>query len=120
MGDVQHGHIEAAIEPRKQFQDFGLGHRIESAGGLIGNQQRGTVQNGHGNQQPLCLSHAQLRRITAQKRFFRRQADAVQQIQKMALTAVRAPLVGMCQPGFVQQRAQAQCGIERSSRALRH
>ena len=107
MGDVQHGHIEAAIQPRKQFQDFGLGHGIEGAGGLIGDHKLGAVQNSQGNQQPLCLSHTQLRRIAAQKGFFRRQADAIQQIQKIALTAVRAPFVSMCQPGFFQQCSQA-------------
>ena len=65
--DVENGHADGAIEFAKQRENLGLGDHIESARRFISDQQRGTMHDGHGDQHPLRLSYAHLRRIFALK-----------------------------------------------------
>jgi len=58
--DVENGGAHLAIEFAKQSEDFGLSDHVESAGGFVGDEQRGTVEDGHGDQHPLRLANAEL------------------------------------------------------------
>ena len=83
--DEQHRHVQLAIQAAEQIQDFALRDGVQRAGGLVGDQQAGLVQHGHGDQDALRLADAQLPRITIQKRFFGRQADALEELQRPRL-----------------------------------
>ena len=76
--DVKNGHSGGPIQFAKERQNFGLRDHIESAGGFIGDEQRGTMHDRHGNEHALCLSHAHLRRIFAQKVIVGGQRNALQ------------------------------------------
>ena len=59
-------------------QDFGLSDGVQSAGGLIGNEERRPVKDGHGDDDTLGLAHAQLGRPAAQEIVIVREADICQ------------------------------------------
>ena len=107
--DVQDAHVQLAAEPGEQFEDFRLRNEIERAGWLIGNQQRRTMQDRHRDQYPLCLPHAELCRVAAQKLAVAGQSKSVEQAPGPFHPAITS-LVGF--PGFRELRADAQDRIQ--------
>ena len=55
---VQNRHPSLAIEACEELQNFGLRNHVKRAGGLIGDQQRRPMHDGHGDQHALCLANA--------------------------------------------------------------
>src|SRR5207302_6647205 len=66
--DIEDRHAKLAIEPREQLQHFGLRDDIQRAGGLVRDQQLRVVQNGHGDEDTLCLPHTDFPRVAVEKR----------------------------------------------------
>src|SRR5207245_5203217 len=75
VGDIQNGNSKFTVERLKELQDFRLSNDIESAGRLVRDQKSGAMQDGHGNEYALRLSHAQLRRIAPEESALGRKGD---------------------------------------------
>ena len=109
--NIKNAHSELGAERRKQLQNFRLSNQIESAGRLIGNQQRRTMQNSHRNQHALRLTYTQLRRISSQKIWLSGQTDILKGFtQRSAALFSRAAPVDF--PGFFQLRTDTQRGVQ--------
>src|SRR6202034_4727748 len=66
MRDVENSHSRGAVQFAEERKKFRLRNHIEGAGRFVGNQQRWTVHDGHGNQHSLRLPHTHLRLILTQ------------------------------------------------------
>src|SRR5436305_5208994 len=93
-------------EYSKQNKKLCLGNSIESAGRLVCNQQRWTMQNGHRNQHTLRLAYADFSRIAAQKLFGYRQAHIFECAQD-GLPALLTSAFLMQLPGLLHLRFDA-------------
>src|SRR5947209_12786447 len=78
MRDVKDSHPKLTAELGKQAENFRLGDGIQGAGGLISNQQRRAVEDGHGNDDSLSLPDTKLRGIAPEEGPFCRKADTQQ------------------------------------------
>src|SRR5579859_7412231 len=58
MRNIENTDSEFGAEAREQLQNLRLSNQVERAGGFIGNQQRGTMQDRHRNQHALRLAYA--------------------------------------------------------------
>ena len=67
MRDVQNAHAELAVEAGEQFQDFGMSDGVERACGLIGDQERRTVYDRHGDEDALGLADGDLAGVAIEK-----------------------------------------------------
>ena len=67
VGDIEDRHAGFAIQTGKELQDFGLRDDVEGAGGFIGDEERGAVHDGHGDQHTLGLANAKLGGALAQE-----------------------------------------------------
>ena len=56
--NIKNADSELGAERGKQLQNFRLSNQVERAGRFVRDEQRGTMQNSHGNQNALCLAHA--------------------------------------------------------------
>src|SRR5271155_2410199 len=65
--NIEDRHARLAIQPREEFQNFRLRNDIERASRFVGDQERRTMQDGHGNEYTLRLTDAELRGTLAQK-----------------------------------------------------
>ena len=65
MRDEKHGQAEFRAQLSEQFEDLRLNGDVERRGGLVGNQQLGTVHDGHGDHYPLPHAAGKLVRIIA-------------------------------------------------------
>ncbi len=116
----QQAHSQPAVKLAKERQDFGLRNGIQRAGGLICNQQRRPVQNGHGNQYSLRLAYADLRRDSAEENLRSRAGLRPATPERWLLPMLTRRPVAVQFPGFFQLRAQAQCRIQGRHGTLRH
>jgi len=80
MTDKQHRHAKAALQVRQQIQDLSLNGDVQRRGGLIGDQQAGTVGDGHGNHHPLTLPPGELMGESPQTTGRLRQPHHLQQL----------------------------------------
>src|SRR5229473_81511 len=67
MRDIEDSHSKLSVQLGKQAEDFRLGDDVQSTGGLIGNEERRSVEDGHGDDDALGLAYAQLGRPATQK-----------------------------------------------------
>src|SRR5271166_3815699 len=67
MRDIKNRHPRGAVQFAEQRQDFGLSDYVERTGCFVGDEQRGTMHDSHGDQHSLRLAYAHLRRILAQE-----------------------------------------------------
>src|ERR1700684_2921090 len=65
MRDVEEGHAMLAIQAPEQIDDLGLGHWVQSAGGLVGDDQRRPMQQRERDKDTLRLPNADLTRSAA-------------------------------------------------------
>src|SRR5713101_6798054 len=108
--DIEDPHFELAVQPSEEAKNFGLRNGVKRAGGLIGDQERGPVRNGHRDNDPLSLPHTQLRRPPTEKFVVIREADAAQSAANSSITNLPRT-AHVRPPGFVELRADAQGGI---------
>ena len=66
MGDQNNGDAFLFVESPEKFQHFFTGLGVEVAGGLIGEQDGGIIDQGPGNGHPLLLPAGELRRFVVQ------------------------------------------------------
>ena len=78
MRDKQDAHSQLAIQVRKQGEYLRLGYRVERGRWLVRDQQLWPMKNGHGDEDALRLSHADLRRMASQKLVGVREADVTE------------------------------------------
>ena len=78
VGYIEDAHTELTVEASEEGEDFGLGDGVEGAGGFIGDEQGGTMEDGHGDDDALGLADAELGGAAAEKVCGVREADAVQ------------------------------------------
>src|SRR5712664_4744260 len=119
MGDIEDAHAEIAVELRKQAEDFGLGDGVQSAGGFIGDEQRRTMKDGHGDDDALGLANAQLGGAAAEKVTVIRETHASERVADCR-GAFFSRASGMSAPGFAELRAEAKSWIERGQRTLQN
>src|SRR6266852_703531 len=67
MRDIEDSHSKLAVELGKQAEDFRLGDDVQGTSGLIGDEERRSVEDGHGDDDALGLAYAQLGRPATQK-----------------------------------------------------
>ena len=98
---------------------LGLGDDVEGASGLVGDQQRRTVQHRHGDEHALRLSYTQLRSMPAEEIFIARQAHACHR-RRDARLAVVGGTSDVRLPGLAQLGADAQRRVQRGEQAVQH
>src|ERR1022692_4139171 len=64
--DVQNGRAVLAVHAPEQFQDFGLRNHIERAGGFVGHDQSGMMNERHGDEYPLCQTYTRSEEHTSE------------------------------------------------------
>src|SRR5262249_5717203 len=97
--DEQDADLQSAPQFGEELENFCLRDDVESAGWLIGNHKCRSMHHGHGDQNALCLTDAQLRGITSEEVIVRRQIHGLQKMQQ-SLVAGIAAAAGMNSPGF--------------------
>jgi hypothetical protein len=65
VGDEEHGQREALAQLGEQGENLRLHGNIEGGGGLVGDEQRGTVDDGHGDHDALALASGELMRVVS-------------------------------------------------------
>src|SRR4029077_19429271 len=117
MRDIEDSHSKLAVELSKQAEDFRLGDGVQGAGGLIGDEERRPVKDGHGDNDTLGLAYAQLRGFAAQKIAIVREADIRERhADRSSACDTRTPR--MVAPFFTELRADAQNRVEGRQRTL--
>src|SRR6267378_2348894 len=53
VGNIEDAHAEFTVKLSEEAEDFGLRDGVQGAGGFIGDEQPGTVENGHGDDDAL-------------------------------------------------------------------
>src|SRR6266849_5524292 len=117
VGDIKDTHAEFAVELGEETEDFGLGDGVQGAGGLIGDEQGRTVEDGHGDDDALGLTDAELPGAAAEKFGVVGETHAGEGVADGS-GAFFARAGGVSAPGFAELRADAKSGIERGQRAL--
>ena len=67
MGYIKNAHAEFAVKPGEEGEDFGLGDGVEGAGGFVGDEEGRAVEDGHGDDDALGLTYAELGGTAAEK-----------------------------------------------------
>src|SRR5260370_34083166 len=75
MRDREDSHSKLSVQLGKQAENFRLGDDVQKTGGLIGNEERRTVEDGHRDDDALGLAYAQLGRPATQKIAVVRETD---------------------------------------------
>ena len=118
VGDEEHSRLMLLHEADEEGEDFALGDDVQSAGGLIGDQQGRTVQDRHHDEDALGLAHADLAGKAAEERLFGGQAGGFHEAEQA--TPLALPRLGRVgAPGFLELRAEPEGGIQRGGGALR-
>ena len=78
MRDEEHGQSQPLAQLGQQIQNLRLHRHVQGRRRLIGNQQRGTVDDGHGDHDPLALASAELVRIVPRANFGLRDSHLAQ------------------------------------------
>ncbi len=63
VGDEQHGEVVGAADVFQKMEDLGLHGDVEGGSGLVGDQEPGAVDEGHGDEDALALAAGKLVRI---------------------------------------------------------
>ena len=119
MRNIKDAHTQLTIELRKQAQDFRLGDGIQRAGGLIGNEERRAVEDGHRDDDTLGLADAQLGRAATQKIVVVWETD-VRQCGADCGGTFFSRAVRVSAPGFAELRADTQSRVEGGQRTLQN
>ena len=117
MGYIKDAHAEFAVEAGEEGEDFGLGDGVEGAGGFVGDEQGGAVEDSHGDDDALCLANAELGGSAAEKVGGVGETDARESAADGGGTLLSGA-GGVCAPGFAELRADAQSWIEGGQWAL--
>ncbi len=83
--DEEHGEIVGPAQVVEELQDLGLNGDIEGGGGLVGDEQAGTVDEGHRDEDALALAAGELVGIVADAALGVGQADFVHGVQHFLL-----------------------------------
>jgi hypothetical protein len=75
VGDEEHGEAEALAEIGEEVEDLRLDGDVEGGGGLVGNEQAGAIDDGHGDEDALALSAGELMGVVAETGRGRGQGD---------------------------------------------
>ena len=67
VGYIKDSHAEFAVEAAEEGEDFGLGDGVEGAGGFVGDEEGRAVEDGHGDDDALGLTYAELGGTAAEK-----------------------------------------------------
>ena len=67
VGDVEQSRSVPAVQLPQQLQDLSLSDRVQGARRFVGYEDRGAMQKGQCNQNPLRLANADLPRLSAQE-----------------------------------------------------
>jgi len=78
VGYIEDAHAELTVEASEECEDLGLGDGVQGAGGFIGDEQGGPMEDGHGDDDALGLADAELGGAAAEKVGGVGEADAVQ------------------------------------------
>lgn len=65
VGDEEHGEVMSAAEVVKEGEDLRLDGDVEGGSGLVGNEETGPVDEGHGNEDALALTAGELVGVVA-------------------------------------------------------
>src|SRR5689334_22878872 len=117
MRDEDNRDSALVSEGAKQVQHLRLIDQVKSAGGFVGNQQLGLMQQCKRHEYPLSESNTELPWIAAQKLVIRRDAKKLE-IRESCRAPVAVPAVSA--PHFLKLGAEPQCRIQRGNCALRH
>ena len=113
--DQQEPHAVLRHEAPEQFEDLLLQHDVERCGRLVGDQQLRLECAGDGDDDALALAAGKLVRIARQRKFRRRQADA---IEHAAGALLRVGAVGPGVPAYALGHLLAD-GLDRVERRHR-
>jgi len=119
VGYIEDAHAELTVEASEEGEDLGLGDGVQGAGSFIGDEQGGTMEDGHGDDDALGLADAELRGAAAEKVGGVGEADAIQGAAD-SCGARFARAGGVSAPGFAELGADAQSGIEGGERTLQN
>src|SRR5438094_8071609 len=119
VGNVKDAHAEFAVELRKQAQDFGLRDGVQGAGGFIGDEQGRAVKDGHGDDDALGLTDAEMARAAAKEVGVIGETHARKRVAD-GCGAFCLRSGGVRTPGFGELRPDVKSGIERGQRALQN
>src|SRR6266849_1880417 len=119
MRDIEDSHSKLSVELGKQAEDFRLGDDVQGTSGLIGDEERRSVQDGHGDDDALGLAYAQLGRPATQKIAVVREAD-IRERRADCSSAFAARAARMGAPGFTELRADTQNRVEGGQRTLQN
>src|SRR5689334_16119056 len=108
--DKQDGDVALAGELAKDPQDLFRGDRVKRAGGLVGDDQRWVMQDGHSNKHALRLSHADLRGLAVKEFFVRIEVEAAQQLEEDGSAMFAASRLVRA-PRLIELRADLECGV---------
>lgn len=96
--DKEYSHTQFPAESGEEVEDLRLGIDVEGAGGLIGNQKRGSVEDGHSDEDALGLTNAELGGVLPKNGC--RKTDILESLPE-GLLALRTRRTGLvCSPGL--------------------
>src|SRR5260370_40267755 len=119
MRDIEDSHSKLSVQLGKQAEDFRLGDDVQSTGGLIGNEERRSVEDGHGDDDALGLAYAQLGRPATQKIAVVRETD-IRERRADCSSAFAARSARVSARDFTEWRADTQNRGEGGQRTLQN
>ena len=120
MGYVEHGEPYPRPHLVQEVEDLLLRGDVEAGGRFVQHKQVGIAGQRHGDADPLLLSAGQLMRIAPQEGGIVRQTHQRQGLRHPLARAVRGLGAAMHEDRLGDLRADADAGIERRGRVLRH
>jgi len=105
--DIENAHAKFAVEAGEEIEDFGLRDGVEGAGGFIGDEKPGAMEDGHGDDDALGLADTKLGGAAAEKFDVFGEAHA-SECGADGGTAFFARAGGMSAPSFAELRADTQ------------
>jgi hypothetical protein len=66
VGDEEHGEVVGGAEVAEEGEDLGLDGDVEGGGRLVGDEEPGSVDDGHGDEDALTLASGELVGVIAQ------------------------------------------------------
>ena len=119
VGYIKDSHAEFAVEAAEEGEDFGLGDGVESAGGFVSDEKGGAVKDGHGDDDALGLTNAELRGAAAEKIGVVGKANARKSVTDCS-GALTLSAGSVSAPGFTELGTDTKSGIQRGQGALQN
>ena len=112
VGDEEHGERVGAAEAGEKIEDLGLDGDVERGGGLVGDEEAGSVDDGHGDEDALALAAGELVGEVCEAAFGVGKGDLVEGLEDAVADLGPAERGVMGLDGFGDLSADGHDGVE--------